>query len=88
MEDVLTDTKNNWISVETAKPNPEAPVLIFSIVLEKYKNRCKAESFIDVGWYMPAYDSWVAESIDSDGYSSSRIVEKVTHWQPLPDPPI
>lgn len=76
-----------WIEVKSEKPSSDHPVLIYYVIPEEYRSRCIVHAYVDVGWYDPSYDKWFAESIDYDGFSSSRVIPFVTHWMSLPKPP-
>lgn len=72
----IKEIKNNgWISVDDMLPKEFEKVLLFG----KYLNE---ETFQEVGHYIPEF----AKQFEKQGCFSIRGI--VTHWQPLPQPPV
>ena len=63
----------NWISVEERLPEMDEKVLVL---------RSNNLPRIDIEWYMKR-DHW-----RSGFYDDGEMDTNVTHWMPLPDPPI
>lgn len=66
---------NNWISVKDRMPKSGDAVLITG-------NGC-----VDYGIYSERYSRWYEINYDRYG-DEIEVYYNVTHWQPLPKPPI
>ena len=70
-----------WIKVNISKPESFYSVLGYFMFNER---------FIDVVCYNPDTDKWMASLITIKGKETIMDDEEVnvTHWMPLPEPPI
>lgn len=69
----------NWISVNERLPhNEDGENSIYCIVFTKHKE-------IVVRPYNQYHQCWDDE--DADDHYSRSVDDKVSHWQPLPEPP-
>lgn len=64
---------NNWISVKDRLPEYNKGVLVYS------------ETYGVLYYYLRALDNlWVQDGIDT---VSDSVLQDITHWQNLPEPP-
>ena len=68
-----------WISVKDRLPERNVEILTYAIVREEYKN-------LVLGEIEPQY--YVNKLYDDDNFLEDDFTRKITHWMPLPDPPI
>jgi hypothetical protein len=63
--------EDNWVSVDDNLPDAETVVLVFIPFLSDEAGLRSLGYIYNVGWYQ----------------STKPFKGKVTHWQPLPEPP-
>ena len=73
---------SDWISVDERLPSDWSVVLCYGVPFE-WDKTSKPNSNIFCAVYVAEHDRW------SVGYSAfgDTSTQKVTHWQPLPQPP-
>ena len=68
---------NNWISVKDELPESQVDVLAFvDCITESWQEVIKI-------YICPEYGNFTWESLDDEDFPAI-----VTHWQPLPEPPL
>lgn len=73
--------KDKWISTEKSKrrPKPEEHVLVFAPDCDIIGSRLIGQYFAPNNGYPEAWTVY--------DFAESKLSERVTHWQPLPEPP-
>ena len=75
---------SEWISVKDELPDEETPVLAFAP--NRYDAPVVAARFWEYASYEDAYNSFLYwDAYHNDGQD---IDSEVTHWIPLPEPPL
>lgn len=75
---------NPWISVKDRLPDEETMVLCFDFDEYRLSGSC-------LPWicaFVPVAKCFYSDFYDSKGNRYERINNSVTHWMPLPDPPL
>lgn len=85
---------SEWISVEDRLPEDSDSVFIVRMdAINDYQFPYEYENAVDKAFWSVGF--WYLEDWDEDRYKKTSEVSKeqwrledVTHWMPLPDPPI
>lgn len=67
---------SEWINLQEMKPKDLVFVLIFVVGGDVHKALLKNNE-----WFQDV------EYCNSSGFITSKVTDRVTHWQPLPEPP-